>query len=578
MSSVGSSSTLQPPKPNRPPPIKVSQADFASVRGAGLGLRRRLMRPLLEHLEAGADEFPVNFFEVAPENWIDVGGKVGERLRAFTERFPFVCHGLSLNLGGAAPLDMELVAAVKGFLRDHGVLCYTEHLSACADDGHLYDLMPVPFTEEAALHVAERVLRVQDALGQRIGVENVSYYAAPAQELRELDFINAVIDRADCLLLLDVNNIYVNSVNFGYDPSAFLRGLPGRRAAYLHVAGHRRPSSELCVDTHGAPIIDPVWRLLAEAYELFGPLPTLVERDFNLPPLPELLAEPARVRDLQSNAGPVDAEKPTALWATPPRPAASPSSAAKRTPRFQTAQRAFAAYIRHPERHPLPPGVPERRMRVYARLFYNNVESFLAETFTVLREIIPAAAWRALARDFLHHHRATSPYFSDIPQEFLEYLGSTPGPARPRLPPFALELCHYQWVGLALRFAADADCVFDDNPVAVDDALTVSPLAWPLRYDYPVDRIGAAHQPAAPPGEPTFLVARRDREGAVGFVAVNAITMRLLQVLAEGRTPRVCFNTLATETGMAVGDVARAGLRALNRLHEQDIVLRRTPA
>ena len=260
------------------------------------------MAALEEHLRSHPEDPGVDFLEVAPENWIDVGGRFGRLFRALTERLPLVCHGLSLNLGGVAPLDMELVAAIKRFLAEHRVLRYTEHLSACADDGHLYDLMPIPFTEEAAQHVAERVSRVQDALGERIGVENVSYYAAPGQEVAEVDFINAVVERADCLLLLDVNNIYVNSVNFGYNAAAFLRCLPGHRAAYLHVAGHRREAADLCVDTHGAPVIDPVWRLLDEAYKLHGPLPTVLERDFNLPPIDELLGEVAQVRELQARA------------------------------------------------------------------------------------------------------------------------------------------------------------------------------------------------------------------------------------------------------------------------------------
>ena len=261
------------------------------------------MAALEKHLRSRPDDPGVDFLEVAPENWIDVGGRFGRLFRALTERLPLVCHGLSLNLGGVAPLDMELVAAIKRFLAEHRVRRYTEHLSACADeDGHLYDLMPIPFTEAAAKHVAERVCRVQDALGERIGVENVSYYAAPGQEMAEVDFINDVVERADCLLLLDVNNIHVNSVNFGYDPSAFLRCLPGHRAAYVHVAGHRREAADLCVDTHGAPVIEPVWRLLEEAYALYGPLPTLLERDFNLPPIDELLGEVAQVRELQAGA------------------------------------------------------------------------------------------------------------------------------------------------------------------------------------------------------------------------------------------------------------------------------------
>ena len=278
-----------------------------ALQDAGLGLRRGLLAPLTRHLDAHPDGHGVDFVEVAPENWIDVGGLFGQQFRAVTERLPLVCHGLSLNLGGPAPLDMELIGAIKRFLGEHGARCYTEHLSACADDGHLYDLMPIPFTEEAAAYVAERVRRVQDALGQRIGVENVSYYAAPGQALPEADFINAVVDQADCLLLLDVNNVYVNSVNFGYDASELLRRLPGRRAAYVHVAGHRREAPDLCVDTHGAAVIDPVWRLLAEAYALHGPLPTLLERDFNLPPLADLLGEVARVRALQAAAPPLGA-------------------------------------------------------------------------------------------------------------------------------------------------------------------------------------------------------------------------------------------------------------------------------
>ena len=263
------------------------------------------MAALDRYLGTHLDDPGIDFFEVAPENWIDVGGRFGRRFRTLAERFPIVCHGLSLNLGGPAPLDMELVAAIKHFLSHHGVRCYTEHLSSCADDGQLYDLMPIPFTEQAAAYVAGRIGRVQDALGQRIGVENVSYYAAPGapgKKLEELDFINEVVERADCLLLLDVNNIYVNSVNFGYDPAAFLRGLPGHRAAYIHVAGHRREAEDLCVDTHGAAVIDPVWELLAQAYALYGALPTLVERDFNLPPLAALLGEVAHVRELQEGA------------------------------------------------------------------------------------------------------------------------------------------------------------------------------------------------------------------------------------------------------------------------------------
>jgi uncharacterized protein len=264
------------------------------VEGAGVGLRRSLLNGLAE-IDSGA----VNFMEVAPENWIGVGGRYGKKFRHFTERYPFLAHGLSLSIGSPAPLDWDHIAAVKRFLKHHGIRHYSEHLSYCSDDGHLYDLMPIPFTEEAVHYTAERIRQLQDYLEQPVSMENVSYYAAPAQEMSELEFINAVVEEAGCLLLLDVNNIYVNSINHRYDPVKFLRGLPAERISYIHIAGHYEEAEDLRVDTHGADVIDPVWNLLRESYECFGVIPTLLERDFNIPSIPELLVEVDRIRQIQ---------------------------------------------------------------------------------------------------------------------------------------------------------------------------------------------------------------------------------------------------------------------------------------
>jgi uncharacterized protein len=258
----------------------------AAVTGAGLGLRRTLMKTL-EEVSPGQ----IQFMEVAPENWIRVGGRLAKQFRAYTERFPFVCHGLSLSIGSPAPLNTELLHEIKQLMREHGIRYYSEHLSYCSDQGQLYDLLPIPFTEEAVDYVAERIQRAQDILGQRIAIENSSYYYAPQQEMSESEFIRAIINKADCALLLDVNNIYVNSINHRYDPYEFLASLPGERTAYIHIAGHYEEAEDLRVDTHGAPVIHPVWQLLEKAYGLFGVKPTLLERDFNIPPLPELLAE-----------------------------------------------------------------------------------------------------------------------------------------------------------------------------------------------------------------------------------------------------------------------------------------------
>ncbi|TNF95198.1 MAG: DUF692 domain-containing protein [Gammaproteobacteria bacterium] len=267
------------------------------VQGAGLGLRRELVEPMLA-------SFPeqVDFLEVAPENWMRIGGKLGRQFRSLTEKHPFVMHGLSLSIGSPAPLDEDFIRELKGFIDTHGVKCYSEHLSYCSDDGHLYDLMPIPFTEEAVHYVSQRIQRVQDILQQRIAMENVSYYAAPGQEMPEIEFINAVLEEADCDLLIDINNIYVNSINHHYDPIEFMKALPGERIAYAHIAGHYVEAEDLRVDTHGDDVCDPVWDMLAVAYETFGVFPTLLERDFNIPPLKELLQEVDRIHVCQGDS------------------------------------------------------------------------------------------------------------------------------------------------------------------------------------------------------------------------------------------------------------------------------------
>jgi len=269
------------------------------LTGAGLGLRRALLGPLQAYNPETISEI-VSFMEVAPENWINVGGQRRKFLNYFTDRFPFVCHGLSLSIGGPSPLDRTFIHQLRQFMDDYEIQAYSEHLSYCTDDGHLYDLMPIPFTEEAVSYVAGRIGQVQDILGRRLAIENVSYYAAPGAELSEIDFINAVIAEADCDLLLDVNNIYVNSVNHSYDPLEFLRALPGDRIAYGHIAGHFNEAEDLIIDTHGANVIGSVWDLLDKAYELFGVFPTLLERDFNLPPIAELLSEVQQIRNIQN--------------------------------------------------------------------------------------------------------------------------------------------------------------------------------------------------------------------------------------------------------------------------------------
>ncbi len=263
-------------------------------RGAGLGLRRALLGPLLS-----MDPGSVDFMEVAPENWIGVGGRYGKQFRQLAERHTLVLHGLSLDIGGPDPIDTDLVRSVRALMTEINAPLYSEHLSYCAAGGHLYDLLPIPFTEEAVHHVAERVRQVQDIIGMPLVLENASYYGQAYNDLSEAEFINAVLLESGCELLLDVNNIYVNSINHCYDPLVFLDALPLERVRYIHIAGHFDEADDLKVDTHGADIIDPVWQLLEQAYQRLGPVPTLLERDFNIPPLPELLQDIVHIRHCQ---------------------------------------------------------------------------------------------------------------------------------------------------------------------------------------------------------------------------------------------------------------------------------------
>jgi uncharacterized protein (UPF0276 family) len=264
------------------------------VKGAGLGLRR----PLLDKLMADPPQ-EVDFMEVAPENWIHIGGAAASKLRWFTERYPFVIHGLSLSIGSPAPLDEQLVHDVKDFIAEHNIRMYSEHLSFCGDDGQLYDLMPIPFTEDAVKYVAARIRRVQDILEQRIAMENVSYYTPTDTSMSEADFLLAVLEEADCDLMLDINNIVVNSINHRYDAHDFLERMPAERIRYFHLAGHFVEDEDLRIDTHGSAVDEQAWALLARAYDKFGPVPTLLERDFNFPPMQELLGEVQRIKDLQ---------------------------------------------------------------------------------------------------------------------------------------------------------------------------------------------------------------------------------------------------------------------------------------
>ena len=265
------------------------------IYGAGLGFRREMLKELLPTLPSEVD-----FWEVAPENWIPLGGKYQKQFQQASLQSPFTTHGLSLSIGSSDKLDVEFVKTVKRFLDANDIALYSEHLSFCSGNGHMYDLMPIPFTKDAIKHVVSRIVQVQDIIERPLVLENVSYYLAPGQEMDELEFTSSILNESGCQMLLDVNNVYVNSINHKYDAKAFIKGLPSDKIVYGHIAGHYDEAEDLKVDTHGADVIEPVWELLEYAYLTHGVFPTLLERDFNIPPLNELLAEVKRIKQIQT--------------------------------------------------------------------------------------------------------------------------------------------------------------------------------------------------------------------------------------------------------------------------------------
>ncbi|HAT8252079.1 TPA: DUF692 family protein [Legionella pneumophila] len=269
---------------------------FETLGNVGLGLRTEFSGELLERPDK-----PVSFLEIAPENWMKMGGNRTKALKTFSKRYPLVAHGLSLSIGGPAPLDELFIEALDDFFNTYQIDCYSEHLSYCSDaQGYFHDLLPIPFTTDAVDYVSQRIITVQQTLKRQIAFENSSYYYAPGQQISEGEFIKAVLEKSDCLMLLDVNNVYVNSVNHGYDAYEFIQALPSERIAYIHIAGHERREPDLIIDTHGAEVISSVWNLLQFTYECHGIKPTLLERDSDIPPLDTLLTETQRIYAIQS--------------------------------------------------------------------------------------------------------------------------------------------------------------------------------------------------------------------------------------------------------------------------------------
>ena len=267
------------------------------IGSIGLGLRREFIDEL-QKLDSSHNI--IQYLEIAPENWMNMGGNKAQQINWFSEHYPLVAHGLSLSLGGTSHLDIEFLEQIKNFIKQYNIKLYTEHISFTGVSGNLYDLLPIPFNQESANNIAQRIKITQDILGKQIAIENASYYAAsPLSTMTEPEFICEVLEKANCLLQLDINNVYVNSRNFGFDAYKFLDVIPKNKVVYIHIAGHDEENENLLIDTHGQPVRAEVWNLLAYSYKLFGIQPTTLERDLNMPEFSEILSELNLIKDIQ---------------------------------------------------------------------------------------------------------------------------------------------------------------------------------------------------------------------------------------------------------------------------------------
>ena len=253
----------------------------------GIGFRRDFASEFLD-----SKILKPSFFELAPENWIKLGGYWRRVLDQVAADYPIYCHGLSLSIGSPGPLDLEFLRDLKEFLDRYEVEIYSEHLSySKCDNAHLYDLLPIPFREDALSHIVNRIQEVQEFLGRQLVLENVSYYTPIGAQMTESEFIGGIVNRSGCGLLLDVNNVYVNAFNHNYKAEEFIKSLPLNAVKYIHMAGHLKVSEDCIIDTHGEDIIDPVYELFDWTLDQVKPVPVLLERDFNIPELSKLQEE-----------------------------------------------------------------------------------------------------------------------------------------------------------------------------------------------------------------------------------------------------------------------------------------------
>lgn len=491
---------------------------MCDVSGVGLGLRRQFAE---EVAKVTPDE--IDFFEIAPENYIGRGGVLLDCLERIADKRPIIAHGLSLSIGGTDDLNWGYLKKLKTFLRDWKIPWFSDHLCFSSHNAHeFHDLLPLPFTREALLHVSERARAVQDFLEVPFALENVSFYYHPAKpEMSELDFLLEILERSGVHLMLDVNNAFVNSINHGTNARNFLAGLPHGKILQIHIAGHFRESENFVIDTHGEAVCQDVWSLLEGLGETMALPPILIERDNNIPTLDEILREVGQAKTIYEKSRKTNQIYRGTVYDAR-KSASTMDCAATNLHDIQNFFLKLCTDVSFDDSEEnlrrIAPNtianhlmrIPKERLLTYRRLTTANIENLLKKTFPLLFRWIPTETRMQLMRLFLSE-KIQSNQYRQIPQEFINFLNRD-SQSKSFLTKRLLQLADYE--------LAEYDLIFNDalqKPLSIDPntplenaRLVLNPALVLKCYDYPVHAVSETNDPASLPDKESPVLLYRD--------------------------------------------------------------------
>lgn len=497
--------------------------------GVGLGLRWSILDEVLD----AQTPLPVDFFEVSPENYMRRGGYFPEALQEVAQDYKIRSHGLMMNLGGTEPLRPSYLGELKRFLDPLGVAEHSDHLCWTGCEGQiLHDLLPLPSDRHSVQRLADKIRRAQDALGLPMAVENISYYAhlGPGDGLAEADFVAEVLEKADCRLLLDLNNVWVNASNHGFAPLDYLARLPLHRVTEIHVAGAERVASmqNFWIDTHGASVRSEVIELMQWVLRRQGPIAVLYERDHNIPPLNELLSSVKELRAAYDQA----LEKRLAESRPSTREAILLHSGPRPDLRLQSMSRALLR-AHDPDREAEVP-MATTGLQVYRQLVNNGVRGVCHRFLGRCRSHRGRKKFEADLDRWLAGPGPRSSFLRDLPQEFFSYI-QPHWQQDHQCPPYLGDLARHELIEFEVEAAPDTAFSPVKRALTLEDRLCFQSTATLLRYNYAVHRLSESLEKVeTPAAEASVLLAYRDDEHEVRFLELSAMGSALVQRLLDG--------------------------------------------